>query len=325
VRQIQAGVEMDKRYISFDPSEPSRRSSCVLGGMIRAPPGEIIVARAGLRPGQQGYGEGDLGAVETHFLFFVAAIVAAAINSMAGGGGLITFPLLALVVPPVIADATSALALLPAYPSAVWRTRGELAAVPRRWVWLLLIPSVLGGLVGALLLVWTGDRNFVFLVPWLVLGGTVLFALEPALSRRRDRARRHQRFATKLWPLAVAVVFGVALYGGYFGAGIGILMISALSLLGTGDIRRVVPLKNLLAGCLRGVAVLVLIIEGLINWGYGVPMVVGGLVGGYLGGLVSGRVHRSVLRVVVLAIGLSLAAYYFWTLYGPPQGRIGGE
>jgi uncharacterized membrane protein YfcA len=259
--------------------------------------------------------------VETHILFFVAAVLAAAINSLAGGGGLITFPLLALVVSPVVADATSALALLPAYPTAVWRTRGELSAVPRRWVWLLLIPSVLGGLAGALLLVWTGDRNFASMVPWLVLGGTVLFALEPALSRRRSADERHRGFATTLWPIAVAVVFVVALYGGYFGAGIGILMISALSLMGTGDIRRVVPLKNLLAGSLRGMAVLVLIVEGTVNWGYGLPMVFGG----YLGGMASGRVDRRVLRAVVLVIGFCLAAYYFWSLYGPPELRVGGE
>jgi len=120
--------------------------------------------------------------VETHILFFVAAVVAGAINSLAGGGGLITFPLLALVVPPVVADATSALALLPA---AVWRTRAQLAEVPRRWVWLLLIPSVLGGLVGALLLVRTGDRNFVSMVPWLVLGGTV--SLYASASRNQLR------------------------------------------------------------------------------------------------------------------------------------------
>src|SRR5918994_6985462 len=113
------------------------------------------------------------GRLETHILFFVAAIAAGLINSLAGGGGLITFPLLALVVPPIVADATSALALLPAYPSAVWRTREKLREVPRFWMWLLLIPSILGGLVGGLLLVWTGDRNLLFLVPWLVLGGTV--------------------------------------------------------------------------------------------------------------------------------------------------------
>src|SRR3712207_294395 len=97
--------------------------------------------------------------METHALFFMAAVGAGAINALAGGGGLITFPLLALVVPPVTADATSALALLPAYPAAVWRTRDKLSEVPRRWLWLLLVPSVLGGLAGALLLVWTGNRN----------------------------------------------------------------------------------------------------------------------------------------------------------------------
>jgi uncharacterized membrane protein YfcA len=265
--------------------------------------------------------------VETHILFFVAAAAAGMINSLAGGGGLITFPLLALVVPPVVADATSALALLPAYPAAVWRTRSKLSEVPRRWLWLLLIPSVLGGLGGALLLVWTDSRNFVFLVPWLVLGGTILFTLEPRLSRRRgdDSTNRHRDSAPALWPLAVVITFVVALYGGYFGAGIGILMISALSLFGMGDVHRVVPLKNLLTGCLRGVAVLVLVIEGAVNWGYGLPMAFGGLVGGYLAGMVSGRVNRTILRGVVIAIGFGLAAYYFLSLYGPPEFRVGGE
>lgn len=264
--------------------------------------------------------------METHILFFVAALAAGAINALAGGGGLITFPLLALVVSPVVADTTSALALLPAYPSAVWRTRSELREVPRRWLWLLLVPSVLGGLVGALMLVWTGDRNFVFVVPWLVLGGTVIFALEPTLSRRGGGTRHNRSLATALlWPLAVVLVFVVALYGGYFGAGIGILMISALSLLRMGDVHRVVPLKNLLTGCLRGVAVVVLVLEGEINWGYGLPMALGGLIGGYLGGTLTGSVNRSVLRAVVMVIGFGVAAYYFLTLYGPADLHFGGE
>ena len=149
--------------------------------------------------------------METHILFFVAAVAAGLINSMAGGGGLITFPLLTLFVPPVVADATSALALLPAYPSAVWRTRAKLSEVPRRWLWLLLVPSVLGSLVGALLLIWTADRNFMFLVPWLVLGGTVLFVLESRLSpvvtappmgtaASRRRCGRSRRRSCSWWP-----------------------------------------------------------------------------------------------------------------------------
>jgi uncharacterized protein len=263
--------------------------------------------------------------LETHILFFVAAVAAGLINSLAGGGGLITFPLLALVVPPVVADATSALALLPAYPGAVWRTRDKLHEVRRLWLWLLLVTSALGGLVGALLLVWTGDKIFPSLVPWLVLGGTVLFVLEPRLSRRSGGSHQDRGLATALWPLAAVVVFLVAIYGGYFGAGVGILMISALSLLQMGDVHRVVPFKNLLAGCLRGVAVVVLVIYGEINWGYGIPMAVGGLIGGYLGGALTGMINRTVLRAVVVIIGSGLAAYYFWTIYGRSVLHIVGE
>ena len=175
------------------------------------------------------------------------------------------------------------------------------------------------------MLVWTGDRNLLFLVPWLVLGGTVLFLLEPWLSRRSGGTHQDRGLATALWPLAAIVVFVVAIYGGYFGAGIGILMISALSLLRMGDVHRVVPFKNLLAGCLRTVAVIVLVIYGEIAWRYGIPMAVGGLIGGYLGGTLTRRVNRTVLRAVVVTIGFGLAAYYFWTIYVTAGQHFGGE
>jgi uncharacterized membrane protein YfcA len=269
----------------------------------------------------------ELKIVEIYVLFFVATIVAGAINALAGGGGLITFTLLILVVPPVTADATSAVALLLSYPTAVWRTRDELSGTIRqRWLWLLLIPSLLGGLLGALLLSWTGNRNLVILVPWLVLITTLLILLRPILVRQRDHGDRGQPgFPPKLWAVAVVATFVIALYGGYFGAGIGILMIGALSLMGFGDIRHVVALKNLLAGCLRSVAVVVLVVEGTVNWGYGVPMALGSLVGGYLGGLVSHRANRAVVRWIVIGIGFGVAAYYFWRLYGLPVLHVGGE
>src|SRR5437867_2944553 len=113
----------------------------------------------------------------THIVFFLATILAGTLNALAGGGGLITFPLLMLVVPPVTADATSGVALFFAYPTAVWRTRNLLTGVlGSGWLWLLLIPSVLGGLIGALFLSRTGNRNFVEFVPWLVLLATVIIA-----------------------------------------------------------------------------------------------------------------------------------------------------
>jgi uncharacterized protein len=264
--------------------------------------------------------------VETYLLFFVASIVAGAINALAGGGGLITFPLLMLVVAPITADATSAVALFFAYPAAVWRSRGQLAGVLNRgWLWLLLIPSLLGGLLGGLLLSRTGDRNFVKLVPWLVALATLIILLRPILVRRREDDRKEPDFAAAWWPVAVATIFVVALYGGYFGAGIGILMIGALSFISPGDIQHVVALKNLLAGCLRGMAVIVLVIEGNVDWRYGAPMAFGGLAGGYIGGLVSHHANRFVVRSIVIGIGFGVAAYYFWKLYGPAVMHPGGE
>ena len=131
--------------------------------------------------------------METHILFFVAAVAAGAINTLAGGGGLLTFPLLTLVLSPVTADATSSVALLPAYPTAVWSTRRELAGAHRRWLGFLLATSVVGGLAGTLMLVRTDDRNFVFLVPWVVLGGTALFVLEPIQVPTNRSKRRTLR------------------------------------------------------------------------------------------------------------------------------------
>jgi uncharacterized protein len=134
--------------------------------------------------------------MSTYVLFFLASIVAGAVNALAGGGGLITFPLLMLVVAPVTADATSAVALLSGYPTAVWRTRDQLAGVVRRgWFWLLLVTSLLGGLIGALLLSRTGNRNFIQLVPWLVLGATIIITLRPLIVRYRGGHRIHPTFA----------------------------------------------------------------------------------------------------------------------------------
>lgn len=260
------------------------------------------------------------------FLFFIATVLAGAINALAGGGGLITFPLLMLVVTPVIADATSALALFFAYPTAVWRTRSQLEGVfGRGWLWLLLIPSVLGGLIGGVLLSRTDNRNFIQLVPWLVLLATVIIVLRPILVRRDETGSVHPDIPVALWPVAIAGIFLVGLYGGYFGSGIGILMIGALSFISRGDIRHVVALKNFLTLCMRGTAILVLVIEGNVNWNYGVPMAVGGLIGGYLGGTISHRSNRTLVRSIVIAIGFVASAYYFWRLYGRAVARAGAE
>jgi uncharacterized membrane protein YfcA len=262
----------------------------------------------------------------TYLLFFLASVVGGVINALAGGGGLITFSLLMLVVPPVTADATSAVALFFAYPAAVWRTRNLLTGVlGSRWLWLLLIPSVLGGLIGALLLSRTGNRNFLEFVPWLVLLATLIIALRPILVRGSGDGSLRPDLSPMLWLVAMVGIFLVALYGGYFGAGIGILMIGALTFISPGEIRHVVALKNFLNGWMRGVAVLVLVLGGNVNWKYGAPMALGGLVGGYVGGIVSHRANRTVVRSIVIGIGLAVSGHYFWKLYAQALLHVGGE
>jgi Sulfite exporter TauE/SafE len=122
----------------------------------------------------------------------------------------------------------------------------------------------------------TGNRNFIEFVPWLVLIATIVIVLWPILVRRDEGGSVHPNITMALWPVAIAGIFLVALYGGYFGAGIGILMIGALSFISRGDIRHVVALKNFLTLCMRGMAVLVLVLQGNVNWKYGAPMAIGG-------------------------------------------------
>jgi uncharacterized protein len=257
--------------------------------------------------------------METHILLFVVSVVATAINSVAGGGGLLTFPVLMTVLPPVTADATSAVALLPAYMTSTWAGRKHLALV-RHWFWRLLLLSLLGSLLGALLLSWSGNRSFTALIPWLILIASLLI-LRPLLSRTA-------RFGQSLGAAApvettsipsvahqigaTVLLFFVAIYGGYFDAGIGILVIAALDLIGLTDIHSILPLKNALCGSLRAVAVTVFLFEGKVDWKYGIVMAAGALLGGYLGGSMVRWVNRTVVRIGIVTLGIAIAAYCFW-------------
>ncbi len=260
--------------------------------------------------------------METHILLFIVAVVATAINSVAGGGGLLTFPVLMTVLPPVTADATSAVALLPAYMTSTWAGRKHLASV-RHWFWLLLGPSLLGSLIGALLLNWSGNRSFTTLIPWLILTATLL-TLRPLLTRTAHSLHSCGPVApgemtaapsVSLQIAAGVLLFFVAIYGGYFGAGIGILVIAAVDLIGLTDIHSIIPLKNALCGSLRAVAVTVFLVEGKVNWDYGLVMSAGAVLGGYLGGTMVPRIDRTLVRMGVVVLGFGIAAYYLWRVY----------
>ncbi len=245
----------------------------------------------------------------------LASVAAGGINAIAGGGTLLTFPalfaLLGMSDPAAVtANATSTVALFPASLAATYGYRQELLAMTR-WARILLVPSLVGGLAGSLAVVALPDSSFATLVPWLILLAALLFALQPQISRWTAIGRPH---ATDRRMIAAAMLFqlGVAIYGGYFGAGIGILMLSALALMGMSNIHEMNALKCLLAACINGVAVVVFVVMQAVNWPLAFIMAISAIAGAYGAARVARRLDTTLVRRFVVAIGFALATYYFY-------------
>jgi uncharacterized protein len=236
-----------------------------------------------------------------------AAAVGGAINAIAGGGTLLTFPaIVALGVPPLIANATSTVALWPAALGSMWGYRRELVGA-RAWAMRFAPPSLLGGGLGAWLLLRTPPERFDQIVPFLVLAATLLFLLQRPLARRfrtaSGPAGLPEEPRSPPWSFAV-FQFGVGVYGGYFGAGIGIFMLAVLGLMGMGNIHRMNGLKNWGGLCMNAVASAIFAFSGIVNWPVALAMAVGGLLGGYGGSLLAQAVGQERVRGAVAVIGL---------------------
>ncbi len=239
----------------------------------------------------------------------LAAAAGGAVNAVAGGGTLLTFPaIVALGVTPLVANATSTVALWPGALSSMWGYRGELRGA-RRWVIGFAAPSLLGGALGAWLLLHTPPGSFGRIVPFLVLGATTLFLVQGPLMRR-VRAHPTDPAAAPRWSF-LAAQFLVAVYGGYFGAGIGILMLAVLGFMGLTNIHRMNGLKNWGGMCINGVAVGMFALGGIVNWPVALTMAVGGILGGYAGSRLAQRVGQQRVRHAIVAIGL---AAFVWLL-----------
>jgi uncharacterized membrane protein YfcA len=235
-----------------------------------------------------------------------AALLAGMVNAVAGGGTLLTFPsLVAAGLTPLAANATSTVALLPASLSSMHGYRGELAGA-RRWAMMLAAPSVIGGGIGALLLLHTSSRTFDRIVPWLVFGATTLFALQRPLLRwiRGPHVAEGGEPEKHLPPpLLMLAQLAVGVYGGYFGAGIGILMLAALGFMGFENIHRMNGLKNWGAFCMNLVAALTFAFSGIVDWPVAASMAVGSIAGGYVGARAAQRVPQVAVRRVVALVG----------------------
>jgi uncharacterized membrane protein YfcA len=239
----------------------------------------------------------------------VSAFFAGAINAVAGGGTLLTFPALTLILSPAAANATSTVALLPGSFAGAVGFRKEIAA-SRRFVLRMLAPSLLGGFLGTWLVA-LYPNEFEKLVPWLILTAAVLFLVQQPLARWLKAHRPDHEPGPAGQAALIGFQFLIAVYGGYFGAGIGILMLTALGFMGVGDIHRMNGVKTFLASCINTASVIVFVANGMVRWELAWPMVLTAIAGGYAGARVSRRLPAGAVRVAVVVIGFGLAAYYF--------------
>ena len=242
-----------------------------------------------------------------------AAFAAGLINSIAGGGTLVSFPALLWVGrDPVLANATSTVALWPASLAGLYGFRREMKGWGRAFM-LFAAPSLVGGVLGAVLLLRTPSETFGRLVPFLILFATLLLAVQEPISRRlRGDADEPHEPTRAWWAGALIFQFLVGVYGGYFGAGIGILMLAALGLLGFTDIHRMNALKNLLAICINGVAAVYFIASGKVYWTDVLVMTFAAIAGGYSGARLAYRLGRRFVRLAVILIGLVMSVSLFF-------------
>jgi len=242
--------------------------------------------------------------LDTLIIFF-AAVIAGAINSIAGGGTLISFPALVWIGrDPIVANATNTVAMWPGSLAAAHGYRHELATV-RRWLLLLIIPSLAGGLIGSWLLLRTPSSVFERIVPFLILGATLLLAAQEVIARKLGLLARAEREPAPGWIVFVfAFQLLVGLYGGYFGAGMGILMLAALGLIGLTDLHQMNGLKNVLAVCINGIAAVYFALSDTVNWRDVLIMTVGTIAGGLLGARLARRFGRTFVRRAVVVIGV---------------------
>lgn len=253
----------------------------------------------------------------THILLAVgAAFLAGGINSVAGGGTLITFPtLLGLGIPAIAANATSTVAIWPGSLGSMWGFRREIRAIPSR-MRLLAIPSVLGGLLGAILLRSTPAALFEHLVPFLILFATLLFTVQAPIQRRLQSVTVSNAEHGATWMVCATLAqFAVGIYGGYFGAGVSIMMLTALSFMGMEDILKMSAMTSFLSFCTNGVASILFAAAHMVVWPYVFVMMAAALLGGYAAAGIARKIGKVMVRRFVIVVGFTIAMTLFVKMF----------
>jgi uncharacterized membrane protein YfcA len=247
-----------------------------------------------------------------HFpLLFLAALCAGFMNGVAGGGSFLTFPALVYTgVPSVIANASSTVALFPGTCTSAWTFRGNYRGFTNVSFSAKLAVSVAGGITGALLLLYTPSKSFDFVVPWLLLVASVVFYFGPRLAL----------FVQEKFHVAPGLVltgqFLVAIYGGYFGGAVGLMMLALWSLFSLGDLKSMSATRVLLVSAMNGVAVVCFILAGIVLWPQTLVMLVAAVIGGYLGARLALRLNAEHLRTLISLLNVAVTIAFFYRAYG---------
>jgi uncharacterized protein len=248
-------------------------------------------------------------------LLTAAAATGGALNSVAGGGTFIAFPALLFAgVAPVPANATATLALWPGAAASAFAYRHDITA-PARVRWLLGITSLVGGCIGALLLLRTSNEEFEKIIPPLLLFSSLVFTLSKWINMQIRRWSQPSNEKNMMLLLGAGIQFVIAVYGGYFGAGIGILMIAAWSALGMSNIHGVNGLRSLLGTAINGIALLLFVVNHSVEWAPGLLMAVTAVLTGYFGAAYARKLPPIFIRRFVLIIAWSMTVYFFWKFY----------
>ena len=242
-------------------------------------------------------------------LLIAAAFGAGILNTVAGGGTFLTFPALVFTgMPPVMANATSTVAVFPGYLGGAFGFRSELAGFDRRRLLRLVVITLVGGLVGSSLLLVSSNEAFSMVVPFLLLGATLAFLFGDKI---RQWAAAKARVVSSEGALGL---FAVALYGGYFNGGLGIVLLALFSLWGMTDLNRMNALKSGLSFLLSAISVAVFAVAGLVAWPEALIMMLAATAGGYAGAPLARALPKPIVRGVIATVGFGMSAIFFWRL-----------
>ncbi len=260
---------------------------------------------------------GTIGFLSMHVahwpVLFAAAVAAGAINSVAGGGSFISFPTLLFVgIPPVKANATNTVALWPGQPASVWAYRHEFRSLSRRVLLPLTVTGIVGGILGAWVLLITPPATFMKLVPWLLLIATLIFTMSGRITRWIRQRAKHGEQGEFSTGRGIFLQLFIAFYLGYFGAGAGILILAMLALLGMDHIHTMNALKAWLTTVSNGVAMILFVVTPhVVYWPQAFLMIIGAMSGGYFGAYFARKTKPEYVRAIVIVIGFALTAYFF--------------